>query len=99
MAQCWYQATHCPCSDCRSSDDDALNEPLLGDSVRAASVSLLPPGNVLTPEEVDIIHGAMDLRDLRVRDVTIPLSEVFMLSLDDVLDEDTMVRMMADGHR
>ena len=49
--------------------------------------------------EAPIIQGAMSLRSLRVRDVAIPLSEVFMLSLDDVLDEDTMVRMMADGHR
>lgn len=52
----------------------------------------------LTDDEVTIIHGALAMKKLTVGDIMIPLNKVFMLSMDAVLDPDTMARIMASGH-
>ena len=52
----------------------------------------------LTPEEVDVIRGAIDLQGKIVGDAMTPLDDVFMLDINGVLDEAMMVRIMSHGH-
>eukprot|EP01029_Cantina_marsupialis_P015053 TRINITY_DN329_c1_g1_i1.p1 TRINITY_DN329_c1_g1~~TRINITY_DN329_c1_g1_i1.p1 ORF type:complete len:491 (-),score=129.51 TRINITY_DN329_c1_g1_i1:265-1737(-) len=52
----------------------------------------------LSLEEANIVHGALELKSLPAKDTLIPLHKVFMLSTDDLLDTETMARMIASGH-
>lgn len=45
-----------------------------------------------------IIHGALAMKRLTAGDIMIPLSDVFMINMDEVLDPDTMATIMAAGH-
>lgn len=55
-------------------------------------------GGQLSPDEVRIIKGALDLTNKRAKAAMTPLDMVFMLSLDDVLDETTLTAILASGH-
>ena len=53
---------------------------------------------VLSDIEMRILHGALELKDKKVVDALVPLDEVFMLSLDEILDLDLLARMVYEGH-
>jgi metal transporter CNNM len=55
-------------------------------------------GGQLSPDEVRIIKGALDLTNKRAKAAMTPLDMVFMLSLEDVLDEATLTAILASGH-
>jgi len=55
-------------------------------------------GGQLSPDEVRIIKGALDLTHKRAKTAMTPLDMVFMLSLDDTLDESTLTAIIASGH-
>jgi metal transporter CNNM len=55
-------------------------------------------GGQLSPDEVRIIKGALDLTHKRAKAAMTPLDMVFMLSLDDTLDEATLTAILASGH-
>ena len=55
-------------------------------------------GDELSVDEVTIMNGAMDLKDLRAGDVALPMSKVFMLEISEQLDHDTLVRILSSGH-
>ncbi|KAK7503006.1 hypothetical protein BaRGS_00005632, partial [Batillaria attramentaria] len=52
----------------------------------------------LTIDEVLIIKGALDMKYKTARDAMVPISEVFMLSIDDRLNSETMTQIMTRGH-
>ncbi|XP_051883771.1 metal transporter CNNM2-like isoform X5 [Pristis pectinata] len=56
------------------------------------------PYNDLVKEELNIIEGALELRNKTVEDVMTPLSDCFMLSSDAVLDFATMSEIMQSGY-
>ena len=49
-------------------------------------------------EQIQIMQSALDLKKNTLRDILTPLNKVYMLPMDGVLDEDTMVSIMASGH-
>jgi metal transporter CNNM len=55
-------------------------------------------GGVLTPEEVSVIKGALELKDKTVESITTPLSKVYMLDIDRRLDMETMDEILKTGH-
>ena len=52
----------------------------------------------LSPDEVTIITGALEMKTATIGQVCVPLSSVFMLSNDARLDFDTLASMLAVGH-
>jgi len=52
----------------------------------------------LTIDEALIIQGALDLKNKTAKDALIPLENVVMLGVDDVLDENTMDLILNAGH-
>ncbi|RLN58955.1 hypothetical protein BBJ28_00016459 [Nothophytophthora sp. Chile5] len=58
----------------------------------------LARGTRLNVDEVTIIHGALDLSSKTVTEVMIPMSEIFMLEIDTLLDRNTMADILASGH-
>ncbi|XP_069756313.1 metal transporter CNNM1-like isoform X2 [Narcine bancroftii] len=56
------------------------------------------PYNDLVKEELNIIEGALELRNKTVEDVMTPLSDCFMLSSDAILDFATMSEIMQSGY-
>ena len=52
----------------------------------------------LTADEVTIITGALEMKAATVGSVCVPLTQVFMLSVDARLDKDTLASMLAVGH-
>jgi metal transporter CNNM len=52
----------------------------------------------LTTDEVTIITGALEMKAATVGQVCVPLQRVFMLSVDDRLDLETLASMLAAGH-
>eukprot|EP00899_Mesostigma_viride_P022767 jgi/Mesvir1/3675/Mv14964-RA.1 len=55
-------------------------------------------GCVLTAEEANIIRGALDMRDKRVKEAMTPLARVFSLPMTDKLNAFTVERILASGH-
>lgn len=55
-------------------------------------------GGNLTLDEVKVISGALDLTHKTAQRAMTPLGKVFMLSTRDVIDLDTMRRVVASGH-
>lgn len=53
--------------------------------------------NDLEKQEVNIISGALDLKQKTVVDVMTRLDEVYMLPIDAVLDFDTVSEIMSNG--
>ncbi|CAL5220784.1 g2852 [Coccomyxa viridis] len=55
-------------------------------------------GGYLSPEEINIIRGALDMTEKKAFVGMTPLDKVFMLSSDALLDANTMKRVLASGH-
>ncbi|XP_062340052.1 metal transporter CNNM4 isoform X1 [Osmerus eperlanus] len=56
------------------------------------------PYNDLVKEEMNMIQGALELRNKTVEDVMTPLSNCFMIQADAVLDFNTMSEIMESGY-
>ena len=52
----------------------------------------------LSIDEMNLLHGALELKDKTIRDAMVQLDDVFMLSLDTVLDLDQLARLVHQGH-
>lgn len=57
-----------------------------------------PFGGNLSAEEIKIIKGALDLTHKRAKAAMTPMSMVFMLPMDAVLDEKTLTSILESGH-
>lgn len=55
-------------------------------------------GGYLTPDEVTVIRGALDLTAKKARQAMTPLDKVFMLAADTVLDGESLARILRMGH-
>ncbi|CAK0783313.1 hypothetical protein CVIRNUC_006512 [Coccomyxa viridis] len=55
-------------------------------------------GGYLSPEEINIIRGALDMTEKKAFVGMTPLDKVFMLSSDALLDAATMKRVLSSGH-
>lgn len=55
-------------------------------------------GQRLHADEVTIISAVLDLKEKTVGSIMTPMDDVFTLSLDDVLDEDTMDDILSQGY-
>ena len=60
--------------------------------------SLGEAGQQLNQDEVTIISAVLDLKDKSVGNIMTPMEDVFTLSLDDVLDEETMDLLLSQGY-
>lgn len=55
-------------------------------------------GQQLNTDEVTIISAVLDLKDKAIGSIMTPMDDVFTLSLDDVLDQDTMDDILLRGY-
>ena len=55
-------------------------------------------GQQLNTDEVTIISAVLDLKDKSVGHIMTPMDDVFTLSLDDILDEETMDDILVRGY-
>ena len=55
-------------------------------------------GEQLTSDEVTIISAVLDLKDKRVGNIMTPMDDVFTMSADTILDEDTMDVILSAGY-
>lgn len=55
-------------------------------------------GQQLNSDEVTIISAVLDLKDKPVGSIMTPMEDVFTLSLDDILDEETMDNILSQGY-
>lgn len=55
-------------------------------------------GDELSVDEVTIMNGAMDLKDLTAGEIALPMSKVFMLEIGEQLDHDCLVKILSSGH-
>ena len=60
--------------------------------------SLGDTGQKLNKDEVTIIGAVLDLKDKSVGSIMTPMEDVYTLSLDDVLDEETMDEVLSQGY-
>jgi metal transporter CNNM len=60
--------------------------------------SLGDTGQKLNQDEVTIIGAVLDLKDKSVGSIMTPMEDVYTLSLDDVLDEETMDEVLSQGY-
>ncbi|OBT77530.1 hypothetical protein VF21_04571 [Pseudogymnoascus sp. 05NY08] len=56
------------------------------------------PGDRLNQDEVTIISAVLDLKDKAVGDIMTPMGDVFTMSVDTVLDEETMDAILSAGY-
>lgn len=56
------------------------------------------PTDRLNQDEVTIISAVLDLKDKAVGDIMTPMEDVFTMSADDVLNEDTMDKILSAGY-
>ena len=56
------------------------------------------PGGVLTKDELKILRSVLDVKEQTVAAVMTPLDDVFMLSLDGVLNKETVESIIQVGH-
>ncbi|ELR05693.1 hypothetical protein VC83_01556 [Pseudogymnoascus destructans] len=56
------------------------------------------PGDRLNQDEVTIISAVLDLKDKAVGDIMTPMGDVFTMSVDTVLDEETMDAILTAGY-
>ncbi|ORX53519.1 hypothetical protein DM01DRAFT_1322440 [Hesseltinella vesiculosa] len=56
------------------------------------------PANGLTEDEVQIIRSVLDMREKPVSKVMTPIQDVFTLSLDAVIDKDTVEKILFHGY-
>ena len=64
----------------------------------AASVAPTRAASGLNEEEIRMMYGALDLQQDTADDVMTPMSKVFMLSSDDVIDMDLCAEIVNHGH-
>jgi metal transporter CNNM len=55
-------------------------------------------GQKLNEDEVTIIGAVLDLKDKSVGSIMTPMEDVYTLSLDDILDEETMDEVLSQGY-
>ena len=55
-------------------------------------------GQQLNKDEVTIISAVLDLKDKAIGSIMTPMDDVFTLSLDDILDEETMDDILSRGY-
>lgn len=55
-------------------------------------------GQQLNTDEVTIISAVLDLKDKAIGSIMTPMDDVFTLSLDDILDEETMDDILSRGY-
>ncbi|KAK9820620.1 hypothetical protein WJX72_012381 [[Myrmecia] bisecta] len=55
-------------------------------------------GGNLSTDEINIIRGALDLTSKTAQTAMTPLDKVFMLASDEILNKETMSRVLANGH-
>jgi metal transporter CNNM len=60
--------------------------------------SLGETGQQLNTDEVTIISAVLDLKDKSIGSIMTPMEDVFTMSLDDVLDENTMDLLLSQGY-
>jgi metal transporter CNNM len=60
--------------------------------------SLGDTGQKLNEDEVTIIGAVLDLKDKSVGSIMTPMEDVYTMSLDDVLDEETMDEVLSQGY-
>lgn len=60
--------------------------------------SLGEAGQQLNADEVTIISAVLDLKEKSIGSIMTPMDDVFTLSLDDVLDEQTMDEVLSQGY-
>jgi metal transporter CNNM len=56
------------------------------------------PGDRLNQDEVTIISAVLDLKDKAVGDIMTPMGDVFTMSVETVLDEETMDAILSAGY-
>ncbi|KAJ4435862.1 hypothetical protein ANN_18482 [Periplaneta americana] len=54
-------------------------------------------GEQVSPNEVNIISGAFDMKTKTVGEIMTPIDKVYMLNYDDVLDFDTVMEIVKEG--
>ncbi|XP_069678826.1 unextended protein-like [Periplaneta americana] len=55
-------------------------------------------GEQVSPNEVNIISGAFDMKTKTVGEIMTPIDKVYMLNYDDVLDFDTVMEIVKEGN-
>jgi metal transporter CNNM len=55
-------------------------------------------GGILTNDEINVIKGALELKEKIVESITTPLNRVYMLPLEAQMDTDTMDSILKNGH-
>eukprot|EP01028_Stygiella_incarcerata_P002861 TRINITY_DN1546_c0_g1_i1.p1 TRINITY_DN1546_c0_g1~~TRINITY_DN1546_c0_g1_i1.p1 ORF type:complete len:422 (+),score=132.70 TRINITY_DN1546_c0_g1_i1:135-1400(+) len=55
-------------------------------------------GGPLTDDECKIVRGALEMRDRTVMDVMTPLEKVYMISMDDVMNDQKMREIISVAH-
>lgn len=55
--------------------------------------------NDLDKDEVNIISGALEMRKKAVGDIMTPIEDAYMLSIDSILDFETVSKIMNSGER
>jgi metal transporter CNNM len=55
-------------------------------------------GGSLNKDEVNVIKGALSMSEKSVFNIITPLDDIFMLSVDEVLNQETMDRLLSYGH-
>ena len=60
--------------------------------------SLGDTGQKLNEDEVKIIGAVLDLKDKSVGSIMTPMEDVYTLSLDEILDEETMDKVLSQGY-
>jgi metal transporter CNNM len=53
---------------------------------------------ILSKDELLVIRGALELKERSVENITTPLSRVFMLSYDRMMDMETCLEILKNGH-
>lgn len=53
--------------------------------------------NDLDKDEVNIISGVLEMRKKNVGDIMTPIDDVYMLSIDSILDFETVSKIMNSG--
>jgi len=110
LAVCWILAYPIACLLDRLlgvEDDSRLRRSELKSLIRLQAQTLSPSPTQqveggadggLSTDEVKIMHGALELKGKCIRDAYVPIDEVYMLSLDAVLDIDKLAEMVHQGH-
>jgi CBS domain containing-hemolysin-like protein len=55
-------------------------------------------GGDLNVDEVNVIKGALLLSEKKIANIITPIEDVFMLSVDDVLNQETIEKLLSYGH-